>query len=92
MSSTPGPNHAMKARSRSSLRKGHTAMPTARSTVITSVRRRIVCGARKVVDHDERRDQLGAEAIRLVARGGIDGLTFRAPASAADVSVNQIQH
>lgn len=46
----------------------------------------------KVVDHEERRDRLGAEAVRLVARGGIDGLTFRALASAADVSVNQIQH
>jgi AcrR family transcriptional regulator len=46
----------------------------------------------KVVDHDERRDRLGAEAVRLVAHGGIDSLTFRALASAAAVSVNQIQH
>jgi TetR/AcrR family transcriptional regulator, transcriptional repressor of bet genes len=50
------------------------------------------CTVPKVVDHDERRDRLGTEAIRLVARGGIDGLTFRALASAAGVSVNQIQH
>lgn len=46
----------------------------------------------KVVDHGERRDRLAASAIRLVARGGIDGLTFRALASEAGVSVNQVQH
>lgn len=46
----------------------------------------------KVVDHEERRDAIGSEAVRLVARGGIDALTFRALASAAGVSVNQIQH
>jgi TetR/AcrR family transcriptional regulator, transcriptional repressor of bet genes len=46
----------------------------------------------KVVDHEKRRDRLGAEAILLVAHGGIEGLTFRALASTAGVSVNQIQH
>ena len=46
----------------------------------------------KVVDHEERRDRLGAAAIDLVAHGGIDALTFRALASAAGVSVNQIQY
>ena len=45
----------------------------------------------KVVDHEERRDG-SAAAIDLVAHGGIDALTFRALASAAGVSVNQIQY
>ena len=45
VSSTPGLSHALKDRRCSSLRTGHTAMPTPHPMNFTSVRRRIECNA-----------------------------------------------
>ncbi|GAA3522375.1 TetR/AcrR family transcriptional regulator [Dietzia aurantiaca] len=46
----------------------------------------------KVVDHDQRRAELALALWQVIHEQGIDGVTFRAVAQAAGVSVERVQH
>lgn len=46
----------------------------------------------KVVDHDQRRAELVLALWQVIHEQGIDGVTFRAVAQAAGVSVGRVQH
>ncbi len=46
----------------------------------------------KIVDHDERRAELVPALWQVIHEQGIDGVTFRSVAEAADVSVGRVQH
>lgn len=46
----------------------------------------------KIVDHDQRRAELVLALWQVIHEQGIDGVTFRAVAQAAGVSVGRVQH
>jgi AcrR family transcriptional regulator len=46
----------------------------------------------KLVDHDERREQLSAAVWRVVSEHGLDGLTLRAVAQAAGCTTGRVAH
>ncbi|MEV4415348.1 TetR/AcrR family transcriptional regulator [Catellatospora sp. NPDC049609] len=46
----------------------------------------------RVVDHDERREQLSAAVWRVVGEHGLDGLTLRAVADAAGCTTGRVAH
>ncbi|WP_239086971.1 TetR/AcrR family transcriptional regulator [Catellatospora methionotrophica] len=45
-----------------------------------------------MVDHDERREQLSAAVWQVVSEQGLDGLTLRAVADAADCTTGRVAH
>ncbi|MGW9827499.1 AcrR family transcriptional regulator [Brevibacterium pityocampae] len=46
----------------------------------------------RIVDHNQRRDELARAAMRIILREGLDGVTVRGVAAEAEVSTGSLRH